>query len=206
MSDFSLKQQLIREGLESLGLYYSVYRGSVVDNKDPDNLGRLKIKCPPVYNNNVPNLWVYGRGLIAGLQHGIVWIPSPGDPIYVSFENGDPQFPLWEYGWWTKDSMPTGASPKVQVFLTAGGQRIEMNDEENSITVSSKDGFKIKYDKDGLFIGKDNSKNLGKLITDLFKLLEEATVPTIYGAMKFTNVLAFTDLKTEITAFLKSSA
>lgn len=200
-----LKQQIIREGLESLGRYYGVYRGTVIANDDPKNIGRLKIKCAPIYNNNVPNYWAFGRGVIAGLQHGIFWIPSVGDPIYVTCENGDSQFPLWEYGWWLEGKLPEGAKPKVFVFLTPGGQRIEMNDETNSITITGKDGFKIRYDSDGLFIGKDGNANLGKLITDLFNLLEAATVPTIYGAMKFSNVIQFTDLKATITNFLKSS-
>ena len=67
--------------------FYGVYRGVCLATDDPDNLGRLKLKVPQVSGDASTN-----------------WCPScvdpsfkvePGDGVWVMFEGGDPNFPVW---------------------------------------------------------------------------------------------------------------
>lgn len=199
------EKEIKKNGLESLGRYYSVYRAEVVAVDDPLNLGRLKISCVQLYGTTSPAIWVFPRGIPAGKGHGIYWLPSIGDPILISCENGDPRFPLWEYGWFLKDQMPEGAEPGVYVFLTPGGQRLELNDNEGTITLVNSDGFKIKHSEDGLFLGKDDDDNLGKFLDDLFQLFSTTTVATPGGPAPFNNVAAYNDLRVRLSNFLKTS-
>lgn len=195
---------LLFYGLEHYGRFYGAYRGQVESNDDPKNIGRLKISCYPLYGTTKPQYWAFPRGSMAGAGHGVFWIPQPGDPVYISCEGGDPRFPLWEYGWWLPDNVPAGAKPKVYVFLTPTGQRVELNDDANYIDIKHKDGFHVKLFADGMYLGKDD-KNLGKFLDDLLQLLVSTTTPTIYGASPFNNVADYAELKTKILEFLKLS-
>lgn len=213
MSEKDLIDRIRKHGLESFGIYYGKYRGTVIKNDDPKNLGRLKIKCPIIYGDELHDYWAWPCGAVSGLGHGIFWIPSPGDPVYITCEQGDPRFPLWEYGWYVQDNAVTGAinqipgaKPKVKVFLTPGGHRIELNDEtvDNFIDIKHTSGFHIKLYSDGIYLGKDN-KNLGKFLTDLFNLFSATTVATLGGPMPFNNLVDYEALKAEIAEFLKTS-
>jgi hypothetical protein len=200
---------ILHYGLEKLGRFYGVYRGEVVSNEDPQNLGRLQIKCWAMYGDQIVDKWVYPRGSLAGLNHGIFWLPNAGDPIWVSTESGDPRFPIWEHGPWVRDSnakslVPEGAKPGVFVFLTPKGQRIEMNDNDDYVLIKHRNGFNVKLYADGIYLGKDDL-NLGKFMTDLFTLFEATTTATIYGASPFNNLADYTELKTKIAQFLKTS-
>lgn len=198
------KDKIQSQGLESLGIFYGAYRGEVSSNKDPENVGRLQVKCAHVYGDEIPNLWAWPRGNMAGSGHGTWWIPQPGDPIYVSFLNGDPKEPMWEYGWWLRGKTPGTTDTKMFTFMTPAGHRIDLDDTNNSIDVKHKSGFHVKLFEDGIFLGKDG-KNLGKFLDDLLQLLVTTTVPTIYGASPFNNAADYVELKTKILEFLKTS-
>jgi hypothetical protein len=197
-------EQIKLDGLEAFGLYYSTYRGSVVSNEDPDNLGRLKIKCPTLYGDQILEEFIFPKGVPAGLGAGIFWLPNPGDPVYITCQGGNPRFPLWEYGWWLKDNMIDGAEPKVYVFLTPAGHRVELSDKNNAIDIKHKSGFHVKLNEDGIYIGKD-SNNLGKFLDDLFQLFADTKVATMAGPQPFNNVVAYAELRQQISQFLKTS-
>lgn len=197
-------EQLQLHGLESFGLFYSSYRGSVVSNEDPLNIGRLKIKCPDIYGDQEFADWVLPKGVPAGISHGIFWLPMPGDPVFVSCLGGNPRFPVWEYGWWLKDKNITGAEPKVYAFVTPTGHRVEMNDKSNTVDVKHKDGFHVKLFNDGIYFGKQE-KNLGKFLDDLFALFDATTVATQGGPQPFINKANYATLREKIAEFLKTS-
>lgn len=69
---------------------FGVYRGVVFDNKDPNNLGRLRLKIPQVFAD-VPTSWCWQLGAV-GLS---LSVPEVGQGVWVSFEGGDPSFPMW---------------------------------------------------------------------------------------------------------------
>ncbi len=70
--------------------FFGVYRGIVVDNKDPLNKGRLRLQVPQVLLKEVTG-WAWGS-----YQPGTVGVlPPVGAGIFVMFEGGDPSFPIW---------------------------------------------------------------------------------------------------------------
>jgi hypothetical protein len=70
--------------------FYGMYRGIVVDNTDPLNEYRLKLKIPQVLHDQVTD-WAWSIH-----QPGVTrTIPVVGTGVWVSFEGGDPSYPIW---------------------------------------------------------------------------------------------------------------
>lgn len=138
-----LKNILIKYGLEWFGVYYSIYRGEVVSNEDPKKLGRLKIKCLSVYGDNIPEYWAWSKGMPSGKNFGVFAIPSEGDQVWVSFENGDPRFPLWEYGSFRElDTIDEASRNKPNNFVikSKSGHTIELDDLNKLVKIKSSNG------------------------------------------------------------------
>lgn len=70
--------------------YYGVYRGVVYSNQDPLNRGRLRIKVPQVLADT-PTEWAWPIEESAIRQAP----PLAGQGVWVSFEGGDPSYPIW---------------------------------------------------------------------------------------------------------------
>lgn len=99
-----LQEALRNFGLEYFGLYYGCYKGTVVKNDDPDSNGRLQLKVPQIYGEEVMEYWAPSKGMPSGKNMGVFMLPSVGDMVWVSFENGDPRYPIWEYGPYNKNA------------------------------------------------------------------------------------------------------
>ena len=74
--------------------YYGKYRGLVVNNIDPLQTGRLQIQIPDV-TGLVTSSWALPCFPMAGTQTGIVAIPPIGAGVWVEFEQGNPDYPVW---------------------------------------------------------------------------------------------------------------
>ena len=79
--------------------YYGVYRGTVVNNVDPLQIGRI-IAIVPDVSGVIPTTWAMPCVPIAGKQMGTFMVPQIGSGVFVQFEAGDPDRPVWMGGWW----------------------------------------------------------------------------------------------------------
>jgi len=79
--------------------FYGKYRGTVVNNIDPLQIGRIQVIVPDV-SNVVPTSWAMPCVPIAGKQSGVFVIPQLGAGVWVEFEQGDPDYPVWVGGFW----------------------------------------------------------------------------------------------------------
>lgn len=84
------------EGLKS---YYGKYRGTVINNLDPEQRGRIMALVPDVLGM-MPSSWALPCLPIAGKQEGVFAIPQIGAGVWVEFEQGDPDYPIWTGGFW----------------------------------------------------------------------------------------------------------
>jgi len=181
-------------GLEYFKRYYSSYRGFVVDNNDPEFNCRLKITCPAVFGKETFDEWVYPKGIPSGKNFGFFAPPSIGDMIWVSFENGDPAFPIWEYGHWTQAHKTPGTNNKIFVFQTPEKQRIEFDDEKGLVKITSKDGYYVEISKDGFRFQKDNI-DMRTLTDSLFDAFKNTKTATSLGPQPFINIAEYEALK-----------
>lgn len=78
--------------------YLGKHRGVVVNNVDPMMLGRIQVMVPDVS----PGLssWATPCVPMAGVGHGVFTVPSIGAAVWLEFEHGDPDFPIWVGCYW----------------------------------------------------------------------------------------------------------
>ncbi len=92
--------------------FYGLYRGTVFNNVDPLQIGRIQAIVPDV-SNVIPTSWAMPCVPIAGKQMGTFVVPQVGAGVWVQFEQGDPDFPVWTGGFW-------GTAAEVPALALAG--------------------------------------------------------------------------------------
>ena len=87
--------------------HYGKFRGTVVNNVDPMQIGRLQVMVPDV-SNVMLSSWAMPCVPVAGINTGMLSIPLIGAGVWIEFEQGDPDYPVWVGGFWgTAAEMPT---------------------------------------------------------------------------------------------------
>lgn len=79
--------------------YYGKYRGMVLNNIDPMQQGRIQVQVPDV-TGLAPATWAMPCVPIAGIQNGFFALPIIGSGVWVEFEQGEPEYPIWVGGFW----------------------------------------------------------------------------------------------------------
>jgi uncharacterized protein involved in type VI secretion and phage assembly len=87
--------------------YYGKYRGTVVNNVDPLQVGRIQVMVPDV-SNIMLSSWAMPCAPVGGIQMGMFAVPLIGAGVWVEFEHGDADFPIWVGCFWgSKAEVPT---------------------------------------------------------------------------------------------------
>jgi len=79
--------------------FYGVYRGTVVNNIDPLQIGRIQATVPDV-SGLTPTTWAMPCLPFTGKEMGAFMVPQIGSGVFFQFEAGDPDRPVWMGGWW----------------------------------------------------------------------------------------------------------
>jgi hypothetical protein len=114
--------------------FYWKYRGLVIENIDPEQIGRVLVQVPDVLGA-IPSSWAMPCVPAAGIQAGCFIVPPIGSQVWIEFEQGDPDYPIWTGGFW-------GLVAEVPIFATAPpaippGQNIVLQTTgQNTIMVS----------------------------------------------------------------------
>ena len=136
------------------------FRGTVLNNIDPMMRGRIMARVPDV-NQLVPTTWAEPCLPVAGIQTGTYMIPAIGAGVWVEFEHGDPNYPIWTGGWWSTDAevpaLAKAAQPGVQclVISTLLQNQLMISDvpgPTGGIMLKTTTGAMIKIDDTGIVI------------------------------------------------------
>jgi hypothetical protein len=113
--------------------HYGKYRGTVLNNIDPLQIGRVNVQVPAV-TGLLPSSWALPCVPVAGKQMGTFMVPQIGSGVWVEFENGDINLPIWVGGFWgSVAEVPAlalagvPASPSL-VFQSAGQNSVSISD------------------------------------------------------------------------------
>jgi len=166
---------LLMHGLEIFGLYYGVYRAKVLgrDNPstegEPDPQGRLTVHVPAIDGATETRRLAYPVVPLAGPQYGFKSLPpvhteeSPSF-VYVVFERGKVESPLWIGGWWRQDEMPEDMqNADSNGWFTPGGHQILLDDQDGAEVIRirhSNEETRIELDAQGnvFIVNKANQK------------------------------------------------
>jgi uncharacterized protein involved in type VI secretion and phage assembly len=139
--------------------------GIVTDNKDPDKLGRVKVKIPRLSSEDESN-WARVISFMAGKEMGGFFLPEVNDEVLVAFEYGDINIPYVIGSLWNgKDSPPltnddgknnfriikSRSGHVIRLDDTDGQEKIEIVDKSknNKIIIDTKEKkISIISDKD----------------------------------------------------------
>ncbi|MBD1823630.1 hypothetical protein H6F51_14165 [Cyanobacteria bacterium FACHB-DQ100] len=162
--------------------FFGKYRGKVSAVADPLNLGRIRVQVPSVFGAE-RNSWALPSVPYAGKDIGFFTVPPVGSNIWVEFEEGNPDYPIWSGCFWGKDELPQYAKveqqDKVQVFRTHG-MTLTLSNLENkkgltieveSPTVERK--LKMIFNAEGIEINNKDETTI-KIKADIIELKNRA--------------------------------
>lgn len=140
--------------------YYGKYRGTVINNVDPMRLGRIQVQVPDVHGA-VPSTWAMPCVVSSGIQNGMIWVPMIGAGVWVEFEQGNSDYPIWVGGWWGSAAevpalsqiAPPGVSALViQTALQNGVLVSDVPGPTGGIMLKSPLGASIIVNDTGIYI------------------------------------------------------
>ncbi len=166
--------------------YYGKYRGFVTDNQDPDQSGRLRLKVPSVLGD-ADSGWALPSLPFGGVKdQGFFVIPEIGAQVWVEFEAGNVDQPIWTGTFWqSKGDAPQESAktpPTTRVFKTPAGHVLQFDDEpgKEKFQLIHPAGTKMTVDEKGTVIVADAKGNTLTLDADKGNVvLEDANGNTL---------------------------
>ena len=161
--------------------FFGKFRGVVAKNDDPLYRGRVRAYVPDVYGDLVSG-WAEPCLPFTGDQMGFFAVPAVGAAVWMEFECGDPEFPIWTGGRWEDQNdmppLPQGAqtAPDSAVLIcTKGGHNILLDDTQGSggITLQTSSGQKIVISDQGIEIDNGHGATI-KLSNNKISLNDNA--------------------------------
>ncbi len=118
----------------------------------------MRVKAVDVYGENESG-WALPALPYTGDGVGLFLIPPTGASVWVEFEHGDPEYPIWAGGFWADGEAPASPGVAEMKVLKTDTATITLNDTPASsgITIETQAGMKIKIDSNGIEI--DNGLN-----------------------------------------------
>lgn len=124
-----------------LSRYFGKYKGTVVDNSDSTGRGRLLVRVPAVMGE--AELWAMPCLPYAGPNVGFFALPPAGANIWVEFEAGNTDFPIWSGCFWADNQAPSGdADPNIAFFKTDFAT-LRIDNQAGEILLETSGGAKI---------------------------------------------------------------
>jgi uncharacterized protein involved in type VI secretion and phage assembly len=139
--------------------FFGKYRGTVVNNLDPMQLGRIQATVPDV-TGLAPTSWAMPCVPVAGKQMGAFVLPQVGSGVWMEFEQGNPDDPIWTGCFWGAGEVPAPAlagdplSPSI-VFQSPLQNAVVISDlpgPTGGITLKSAGGATLVVNDTGIHI------------------------------------------------------
>lgn len=140
--------------------YFGKYRGVVLNNVDPMQQGRLQVQVPDVAGL-VPASWAMPCVPVAGLQNGMVALPVIGSGVWIEFEQGNPDHPIWVGCFWgsaaeipalARATPPGMAAITLQTPLQNGLTISDLPGPSGGIMLKSAGGATLIVNDTGIYI------------------------------------------------------
>jgi len=171
--------------------------GIVTDNKDPENMGRVKIKLPWLSEQDVTH-WVRIATLMAGKERGSYFIPEVGDEVLVAFDHGDISHPYVIGALWNKADAPpennSDGKNNIRQICSRSGHKITFDDTPNQekVEILTKAGHKIVLDDS---TGQEKLEIVDKTGSNFIKIDSVQNSISIESGMKLSIKAAMIEIE-----------
>ena len=154
--------------------FYGKYRGVVSDNRDPLFLGRIRAKVQDVLGDNESG-WATPCVPYAGDGVGLFLIPPTDTSVWIEFEHGDPDYPIWTGCFWAQGELPASPAMAEKKVLKTDSCTLTLDDTPGmgGITLETSGGQKIKLSATGIEVDNGTGATV-KLSGPSVKLNEQA--------------------------------
>lgn len=112
--------------------YFGKYRGIVTSVADPENLCRIKARVDSVLHGQDTG-WALPVSPFGGDGHGMVMLPEVGSGVWIEFEAGRLDSPIWSGAWWASGQRPGPQGARVRVIVSAHGHKVILDDEGDEL-------------------------------------------------------------------------
>jgi phage baseplate assembly protein V len=126
----------------------AVYKGVVVEPRDPKRRGRVRVSVPELDEE----VWARRATLDAGDERGTWFVPDAGDEVLVAFANGDRRSPVVVGALWSSTQRPPESKPDRALIRTKHGATVVLDDGAGGIEVSDLHGNTVKLAADGVTV------------------------------------------------------
>lgn len=132
------------------------YKGTVIDNEDPEKLGRVKATVDGIFEGSADDLpWIAPRrsNMLGGKSDsGFYSVPEVGSSLEIKFPFEDIYSPFY-YGYWedanTHQADFDADYPKSYGFTDSNGTKLIINKEQKTLAFTHTSGITINMDEDG---------------------------------------------------------
>jgi uncharacterized protein involved in type VI secretion and phage assembly len=165
--------------------YLGKYRGTVFNNIDPMQQGRIQAIVPDV-GNVLPGTWALPCVPMAGPQAGEFAVPPIGASVWIEFEHGDRDYPIWTGCFWgiaaEVPALARATAPPLQVIVlqTVGQNTLMISDKPGptgGLLLKSATGALIAINDAGITISNGHGASI---------MLTGPTVTVNAGALTVT--------------------
>lgn len=122
--------------------FYGKYRGLVADNEDSTHRGRLQVTVPAVMGDTP--VWAMPCVPYAGASVGLFLLPPVGTGVWVEFEAGDANYPIWVGCFWGEGQLDAADAVPGIKFLKCGSVTLRIDDDAGELVIENSGGSSIK--------------------------------------------------------------
>lgn len=131
----SMEQTLEQVVERVYGRHYGKYRGIVTDVTDPLEQCRIRARVESLLGD-APLGWALPAAPFAGDGHGQVMLPEIGSGVWIEFEAGDIDHPVWSGAWWAQGQRPEPRGNGVRVIVSRNGHKVVLDDEADELRLA----------------------------------------------------------------------
>lgn len=118
---------------------FGKYKAVVVNVQDPQKCGRIKVSCPELFGKGVSG-WCSPCVPVGGDSFGDFCLPPLGEAVWIEFERGNINSPIYSGGWYSPDKTPIAdyANAQTQRIISFGDVTLTLTNGNLQMQVGEK--------------------------------------------------------------------